>query len=110
MKVVFQQAKITGTGGANARLRVSKRRKELESANGLLQTRFLRVAASHVRLRHLPQQDYIQQDTRVFDMANADALEQIWSLTSVRLICDISHHCHADGYRQHQLVLAVRAS
>ena len=72
MKVTFQQAKITAAGVENARLRVSKRRKELESANGLLQTRFLQVAASHVRLRHLPQKDYIQQDKRDFNMANAD--------------------------------------
>ena len=89
MKVMFQQAKIKGTGADAARLRASKRRKELESANGLLQTRFLQVAASYVRPRHLPQKDYIQQDKRDFNMANADALEKIWPLTSVRLICDI---------------------
>ena len=37
VKVMFQQAKIKGTGADAARLRASKRRKELESANGLLQ-------------------------------------------------------------------------
>jgi hypothetical protein len=54
MKVIFEQIKIASIRAENARLRVSNRRKELESANGLLQTRFLLVAASHVRLRHLP--------------------------------------------------------